>query len=40
MAFPPHATGQTPEAVVATNEATMDNIIAILEGKASVNAAE
>jgi D-3-phosphoglycerate dehydrogenase len=36
----PHAADQTPEAVVATNEAAVDNIIAFLEGKPRVNAAE
>jgi D-3-phosphoglycerate dehydrogenase len=35
----PHAADQTPEAVVATNEAAVDNIIAFLEGKPRVNAA-
>ena len=36
----PHAADQTPEAVAATNEAAVDNIIAFLEGKPRVNAAE
>jgi D-3-phosphoglycerate dehydrogenase len=36
----PHAADQTPEAVVATNEAAVDNIIAFLEGKPRVNAAK
>ena len=36
----PHAADQTPEAVVATNEAAVDNIIAFLEGEPRVNAAE
>ena len=36
----PHAADQTPEAVVATNEAAVDNIIAYLQGKPRVNAAE
>ena len=36
----PHAADQTPEAVVATNEAAVDNIIAFLEGNPRVNAAE
>ena len=36
----PHAADQTPEAVVATNEAAVDNIIAFLEGRPRVNAAE
>jgi D-3-phosphoglycerate dehydrogenase len=35
----PHAADQTPEAVVATNEAAVDNIIAFLEGKPRINAA-
>jgi D-3-phosphoglycerate dehydrogenase len=35
----PHAADQTPEAVVATNEAAVDNIIAFLQGKPRVNAA-
>lgn len=35
----PHAADQTPEAVVATNEAAVDNIIAYLRGKPRVNAA-
>ena len=35
----PHAADQTPEAVMATNEAAVDNIIAFLEGKPRVNAA-
>jgi len=35
----PHAADQTPEAVVATNEAAVDNIIAFLEGRPRVNAA-
>ncbi len=35
----PHAADQTPEAVVATNEAAVDNIIAFLRGKPRVNAA-
>lgn len=35
----PHAADQTPEAVIATNEAAVDNIIAFLEGKPRVNAA-
>ena len=35
----PHAADQTPEAVAATNEAAVDNIIAFLEGKPRVNAA-
>lgn len=36
----PHAADQTPEAVAATNDAAVDNIIAFLEGKPRVNAAE
>lgn len=36
----PHAADQTPEAVMATNEAAVDNIIAFLEGKPRVNAAQ
>lgn len=36
----PHAADQTPEAVVATNEAAVDNIIAFLEGRPRVNAAQ
>jgi phosphoglycerate dehydrogenase-like enzyme len=36
----PHSADQTPEAVIATNEAAVDNIIAFLEGKPRVNAAE
>ena len=36
----PHAADQTPEAVVATNEAAVENIIAYLEGRPRVNAAE
>jgi D-3-phosphoglycerate dehydrogenase len=36
----PHAADQTPEAVTATNEAAVDNIIAFLEGKPRVNAAQ
>jgi len=36
----PHAADQTPEAVIATNEAAVDNIIAFLEGRPRVNAAE
>ena len=35
----PHSADQTPEAVVATNEAAVDNIIAFLEGTPRVNAA-
>lgn len=35
----PHSADQTPEAVVATNEAAVDNIIAFLQGKPRVNAA-
>jgi phosphoglycerate dehydrogenase-like enzyme len=35
----PHAADQTPEAVAATNEAAVNNIIAFLEGKPRVNAA-
>ncbi|MDX1433710.1 MAG: NAD(P)-dependent oxidoreductase [Gammaproteobacteria bacterium] len=35
----PHAADQTPEAVVATNEAAVDNIIAFLRGEPRVNAA-
>ena len=35
----PHAADQTPEAVVATNEAAVDNIIAFLQGNPRVNAA-
>lgn len=35
----PHSADQTPEAVVATNEAAVDNIIAFLEGNPRVNAA-
>ena len=35
----PHAADQTPEAVAATNEAAVDNILAFLEGKPRVNAA-
>ena len=36
----PHAADQTPEAVAATNEAAVDNIIAFLDGEPRVNAAE
>lgn len=36
----PHAADQTPEAVVATNEAAVDNIVAYLEGRVRVNAAK
>jgi D-3-phosphoglycerate dehydrogenase len=36
----PHAADQTPEAVAATNEAAVDNIIAFLDGRPRVNAAE
>lgn len=36
----PHSADQTPEAVMATNEAAVDNIIAFLEGKPRVNAAK
>ena len=36
----PHSADQTPEAVVATNEAAVDNIIAFLQGKPRVNAAD
>ena len=36
----PHSADQTPEAVVATNEAAVDNIIAFLQGRPRVNAAE
>jgi D-3-phosphoglycerate dehydrogenase len=35
----PHSADQTPEAVAATNEAAVDNIIAFLEGSPRVNAA-
>lgn len=35
----PHSADQTPEAVIATNEAAVDNIIAFLEGSPRVNAA-
>lgn len=35
----PHSADQTPEAVAATNEAAVDNIIAFLEGNPRVNAA-
>lgn len=35
----PHAADQTPEAVAATNEAAVDNIIAFLHGEPRVNAA-
>lgn len=35
----PHAADQTPEAVVATNEAAVDNIIAFLQGAPRINAA-
>lgn len=35
----PHAADQTPEAVMATNEAAVDNIIAFLQGNPRVNAA-
>lgn len=35
----PHAGDQTPEAVIATNEGAVDNIIAYLEGAPRVNAA-
>lgn len=35
----PHSADQTPEAVVATNEAAVDNIIAFLDGNPRVNAA-
>jgi D-3-phosphoglycerate dehydrogenase len=35
----PHAADQTPEAVIATNEAAVDNVIAFLEGVPQVNAA-
>ncbi len=35
----PHAADQTPEAVVATNEGAVDNVIAFLEGAPRVNAA-
>lgn len=36
----PHSADQTPEAVLATNEAAVDNIIAFLEGTPRVNAAK
>jgi phosphoglycerate dehydrogenase-like enzyme len=36
----PHAADQTPEAVEATNDAAVDNIIAFLEGAPRVNAAQ
>jgi D-3-phosphoglycerate dehydrogenase len=36
----PHAADQTPEAVAATNEAAVDNIIAFLDGEPRVNAAK
>jgi len=36
----PHSADQTPEAVIATNEAAVDNIIAYLEGDPRVNAAK
>ena len=36
----PLAADQTPEAVVATNEAAVDNIIAFPEGRPRVNAAQ
>ena len=35
----PHAGDQTPEAVIATNDGAVDNIIAYLEGQPRVNAA-
>jgi phosphoglycerate dehydrogenase-like enzyme len=35
----PHAADQTPEAVMATNEAAVDNVIAFLQGNPRVNAA-
>lgn len=35
----PHSADQTPEAVAATNEAAVDNIIAFLDGNPRVNAA-
>jgi D-3-phosphoglycerate dehydrogenase len=35
----PHAADQTPEAVTATNEAAVDNVIAFLKGVPQVNAA-
>lgn len=35
----PHAADQTPEAVVATNEGAVDNVIAYLKGAPRVNAA-
>ena len=35
----PHAADQTPEAVMATNEAAVDNIIAFLQGNPRANAA-
>lgn len=39
LVMTPHCADQTPEAVVATNEGAVDNIIAFLDGTPRVNAA-
>jgi phosphoglycerate dehydrogenase-like enzyme len=39
LVMTPHAADQTPEAVIATNEGAVDNVIAFLEGNPRVNAA-
>ncbi|MEM7404309.1 MAG: NAD(P)-dependent oxidoreductase [Pseudomonadota bacterium] len=39
LVMTPHCADQTPEAVVATNEGAVDNIIAFLDGAPRVNAA-
>lgn len=39
LVMTPHSADQTPEAVVATNEGAVENVIAFLEGKPRVNAA-
>ena len=39
LVMTPHAADQTPEAVVATNEGAVENVVAFLEGRPRVNAA-
>ena len=39
LVMTPHSADQTPEAVVATNEGAVANVIAFLEGNPRVNAA-